>query len=126
MTKLIIILFITFAVGTAAAVDVANSRGNLIQTVEFKHKQPVIVVDTLQLSDGKGTLRFNVSKSNALVDVSGSSQRKVFAVAQQILPDTLTNINYYGIITYPSGDSVTVLSSDPNDESLVAMIVINY
>jgi len=96
-----------------------NSSGKELKKQAQHTKTPMVVIDTVRMSGGVGTLRLNGAFSKEKHSVSATSIGAMNAQVTQILSDTTGAVNYYGVLLFT--DSLIIKSSQTDDSGLVAI-----
>jgi hypothetical protein len=77
-----------------------------------KTRKPIVVVDTVRITAGYGTLGLNKSfKSKKQHSVAPTSANTLYATITPILLDTTKTVYSYGYVRSRAGDSLTIKSS---------------
>jgi hypothetical protein len=95
--------------------------GNKFGKVQGKtpKREPFIIVDTLKLASGKGTIKFNNRFTTELNNVKPTDVSFIFPKVTQLMRDTSDLIHSYGV--YVTADSLRIFSDSSDDTSTVAV-----
>lgn len=94
-----------------------NAAGKPLKKQAQSKREPKVVLDTLRLSGGFGTLKLNGSFKNGHHSVIASTTNDMKVQVTQVLEDTTYAVNSYGVRKYI--DSVLIKSSQSDDSGLV-------
>lgn len=99
--------------------------GKRFAKVAGRTKEPKIVVDTVNVVAGFGTLVLNKEFSREKHSVSATSRSDVFITATGLIVDTSKTVYYYGCYLSAKGDTVKIKSSGGSaDTSKVVVQVV--
>ena len=102
-----------------------DSRGNRVAKAHTKTRTPKIVVDTVRLRNGYGTLVLNDQFRLTRHTVSGSSNLTVLATITPIFTDSTASVYTYAYLMKKKGKEMQIISSNSDDSGkvVVSMIV---
>lgn len=86
-------------------------NGKRFAKVASKTKEPKIIVDTVNVVAGYGTLVLNKDFSREKHSVSATSRSNMFITATGLIADTSKAVYYYGCYLSAKGDTVMIKSS---------------
>ena len=116
-------IFVTIIIlalmSTAYPQNLFNSDGRPLKKQAQDSKEPIVVIDTVRMSGGFGTLRLSGSFSSNKHSVSATATGRMNPHVTQILSDTTDAVNYYGVRLFT--DSLIIKSSQTDDSGLVAI-----
>lgn len=108
--------------------DMTSADGKPFGRVTGKTRQPVTIVDSVQMSSGFGTLSFNLTTDGVRKTTNPSDSSFVFAFFTQRTVDTSATPNQYSYTVLKNGQrqvsGIRVVSSDANDSARVDVYVI--
>lgn len=108
----------------AKALSIFNGDGHKIAKVFGQTRQPKIIVDTVRFAGQYVSLWLNRSFSLGRHSVNASSVDNIFVTVTQLLTDSTKTVNYYAAMPTDGGRRVLIKSSNANDSSKVAVIMI--
>ena len=106
------------------AVSIFRADGSIYGPVEEgprRMRYPIMVMDTVRMEDGIGTLVLNhrvLSRRN-IHNVSGSQALSILPSAFGYLADTSETVNYYSCVVSLSADTIWIKSSQTDDSGKV-------
>lgn len=115
----LVVIFVLALMSMAHPQNLFNSNGRPLSKRAQQSKAPMVVVDTVRMSGGFGTLRLNSSFTKDRHSVSATATGRMSAHITQILSDTTDAVNYYGVKLFT--DSLIIKSSQTDDSGLVAV-----
>lgn len=106
------------------AVSIFRADGSIYGPVEegpLRMRYPIMVMDTVRMEDGIGTLILNnmVLKRGGFHNVSGSKALAIFPSAFGYLSDTTEAVNSYSCVVSTSADTIWIKSSQSDDSGKV-------
>lgn len=85
-------------------------------------QEPKIIIDTLRMSSGVGTLPLSKTfKKNQMTTAPTDPSRIYPKGATQIMDSVTDSVHTYAFVVNRTGDTITVVSSSSNDSSLVSV-----
>lgn len=119
---LIPLLLVVGVFAMVAAQQTFDSRGKPLRKVARNSAEPKMVMDTVSVIAGFGTLNLNSTFSKRKHRVSATSGTKILATITQIMSDTSGTVYTYSYVPSEDGKSLTIKSSGgAADTSLVAV-----
>jgi len=112
-------LIVLALMSTALPQNLFNASGKPLKKQAQTTREPIIVLDTVRMSGGFGTLRLNGSFTSSKHSVSATATGLMNAHVTPILSDTTDAVNYYGVRLFT--DSLIIKSSQTDDSGLVAV-----
>ncbi len=124
LSKIIIIILLW--AGVTCGQDLFDGNGKPFEKVLQNTKQPKIIIDTVDITNGFGNLVLNNRFQRKNHDVSSTDSTTIWAVITPILSDTTGTVYYYGYAVSKGGDTIKVISngggSDDGKVCIVAFI----
>lgn len=116
----LVVVLGVFAV--VAAQQTFDSRGKPLRKVARSSAEPKMVMDTVSIVGGFGTLNLNTTFSKRKHNVSATEGGKILATITQIIADTSGSVYTYSYVPSTNGKSLTIKSSGgAADTGLVAV-----
>ena len=98
--------------------------GKIFGKVSGKTRLPIIVIDTVVIIAGYGTLKLNKQIKVQTKNVVPSKKNSLYATITPILGDTTKTVYYYGYTINSAGDLLTVKSSGGTNDTGCVVIQI--
>ncbi len=107
-SKFVLILLVPMAV---MGQGIFFGNGKKFSKVAQRTREPKIIVDTVNVVAGFGTLLLNKTFNREKNSVSATDNMNIFITATGLITDTSETVYYYGCYLSKTGDSIIVKSS---------------
>jgi len=107
---------------TGTAQEMVDAEGNLFSKRHGKYQRPKIVIDTVRMVSGSGTVALNKYFGNNQFRSAPTSAKTIFPVVSQILDSATAPVYSYGTLLSEAGDTLYIKSSNSGDNSKVVVI----
>jgi len=108
--KLILVVLLSLFAGLASA-QYFTGGGKPHAKVANWTRTPKVIIDTVKIVAGVGTLELSDRFQRGLHNVAGSSGKHIYAYITKVLTDTTATPYYYGYVPADDGTGITIISN---------------
>lgn len=109
--KLLILLILLLIPMAVFGQTIFQGNGKRFSKVAQKTREPKIIVDTVNVVAGFGTLVLNKTFTREKHSVAATDNMNIFITVTGLITDTSETVYYYGCYLSKGGDSIIVKSS---------------